>query len=213
MDDNIILKTGTTTIGLVCRDGIVLTADKRATSGGSIVGSFTKVLPVGNRFALTIAGTVSDAIMLSRHIKAEIKLKELRSNNEVTVREAANLLAQFVFSNIRQYTSIPGVTHFLFAGVDDTGLHLFDIYPDGSISEVPEYFCSGSGSVYAFGLIDSEYKKEMSVEQGIKLAKRAIRSAVKRDSASGNGYDIMAVTEDGVKEIESLVFPSPIDNT
>jgi proteasome beta subunit len=210
MNENI-LKTGTTTIGLVCKDGIVLAADKRATSGGSIVGSFTKVVPIGSRFALTMAGTVSDAIMLSRYLKAELKLKELRSSNEVTTREAANLLAQFVFANIRQMSMIPGVTHFLLAGKDQQGVRLFDIYPDGSINEVDEYFCSGSGSVFAFGLIDAEYEKNMSVEKGVLLAKKAIRSAITRDTASGNGYDIVAVTPEGVNEVETKVFASPIE--
>ncbi len=209
--ENTILKTGTTTMGLVCKDGIVLAADKRATSGGSVVGSFTKVLPIGDRFAITIAGTVSDAIMLSRYLRSEIKLKELRSGNEVTAREAANLLAQFVYSNIRQMSAIPGITHFLLGGADQEGVHLFDIYPDGSINEVNDYYCSGSGSVYAFGLIDAQYKKDMTVEAAADLAKNAIRSAITRDTASGNGYDIVAVTPKGVKEVETVIFPSPID--
>jgi proteasome beta subunit len=88
---------------------------------------------------------------------------------------------------------------------------LFDIYPDGSINEVDEYFCSGSGSVFAFGLIDAEYEKNMSVEKGVLLAKKAIRSAITRDTASGNGYDIVAVTPEGVNEVETKVFASPIE--
>lgn len=211
MTEEQVLKTGTTTIGLVCKDGIILAADKRITAGHSIVGGIKKVLPVGKRFAITIAGTASDALMLTRHLRAEIRLKELRSQNEVTVREAANLLAQFVFSNVRRMSVIPGITHFLFAGHDKDGVALYDVFPDGTSTLIENYFCSGSGSVYAYGLIDGSYDKEMSVEEGAKLAKKAIRSAMIRDSASGNGYDIIAITKDGVKEIESVEFSSQIE--
>ncbi len=206
-----VLKTGTTTIGLVCNDGVVLAADKRITAGGGmIVGDATKIIPINDRFAITIAGTASDAFMLARYLRAEIRLKELRSQLKVTVREAANLLAQFVYSNVRRPSIIPGITHFLLAGADNTGVHLYDIFPDGSVNEIKDYYCSGSGSVYAYGLIDSEYNNDMSVEQGIGLAKQAISSAITRDTASGNGYDIVVVSSQGVKEVESVKFDNPL---
>lgn len=207
-----VLKTGTTTIGLVCKDGIVLAADKRITvGGGTIVGSAQKLVAVNDRFAITIAGTASDAFMLSRYLKSQLKLKELRSNAQVSVREAANLLAQYVYSNVRTPSTIPGITHFLIAGTDKTGQHLYDIYPDGSIQKVDDYFCSGSGQVYAYGLIDGAYKKGLTIAEAKKLAKKAIRSAIKRDTASGNGYDIAAITEEGLGEIETVVFDDPIE--
>lgn len=209
--DHEILKTGTTTVGIVCKDGIILAADKRiTTSGGNIVGDADKVVPVGNRFVLTMAGTVSDAVMLTRYIRSEIKLKELRSGNQVTVREAANLLAQFVYSNIRKPSMIPGVTHFLFAGYDKQGTELYDLFPDGSIKHIDQYFCSGSGSVYAYGVIDAEYNPEITTEQGVELAKKAIRSAIMRDTASGNGYDISVITKDGVVKHDTVVFKPQI---
>lgn len=211
MTEQEVLKTGTTTIGLVCKDGIILAADKRITAGHSIMGGIKKVLPVGKRFAITIAGTASDALMLTRYLRAEIRLKELRSQNQVTVREAANLLAQFVFSNVRRMSVIPGITHFLFAGHDKDGVSLYDVFPDGTSTKIENYFCSGSGSVYAYGLIDGSYTEQMTLEEGAALAKKAIRSAIIRDSASGNGYDIVAISKDGVKEVESVEFSPQID--
>ena len=206
-----VLKTGTTTIGLVCEDGIVIAADKRATVGHTVAAALRKVIPIGDRFVVTIAGTASDAVMLSRHLKSELKLKELRSGNEVTVREAANLLAQFVYNNIRQPSVIQGITHFLFAGYDKDSVQLYDVFPDGSITLVDDYYCSGSGSVYAYGVIDAGYEEGLSLEAGAKLAKDAIRSAVKRDTASGNGYLLYQVTADGVEELEDVTFKSPME--
>lgn len=206
-----VLKTGTTTIGLVCEDGIVLAADKRVTAGHSVMAEVKKVIPVGERFAVTIAGTASDAVMLARHLKSELKLKELRSGNEVTVREAANLLAQFVYSNIRQPSVIQGITHFLFSGYDKDSVELYDVFPDGSITKVNDYYCSGSGSVYAYGVIDSTYQEGLSIEQGSELAKKAIKSAIKRDTASGNGYLIYSITKDGVQQLSDVTFESPME--
>lgn len=205
-----VLKTGTTTIGILCDQGIVIAADKRATAGHTIVDEVRKIIPVGDRFVVTIAGTASDAVMLARHLKSELKLKELRSGNQVTVREAANLLAQFVYSNIRQPSVIQGITHFLFAGYDKDGVELYDVFPDGSINPVSDYYCSGSGSVYAYGLIDGQYEEGMSLSDGVSLAKQAIRSAMKRDTASGNGYLIYTVKQDGLEEVEDVTFDSHI---
>ena len=202
-----VLKTGTTTLGIVAKDGIVMAADKRATVGNQIIVSkLKKVIKIGNRFVITIAGTASDAVMLGRQITAELKLKELRSGNEVTVKEAANLLAQFVYANIRQPSMIQGITHFLLAGYDKTGAYLYDVFPDGSITEIDTYFSSGSGSVFAYGVLDAKYEESMNIEEATEIAKDAIRAAVKRDSASGNGYDIVAVRKDGIADVASVMF-------
>lgn len=207
MSQEQVLKTGTTTIGIVANDGIIMAADKRATVGNQIIVSkIEKVIRVGDRFVVTIAGTASEAVMLARHISAELKLKELRSKNEVTVKEAANLLAQFVYNNIRQPSMIQGITHFLFAGHDKTGTHLYDVFPDGSITEIDTYFSSGSGSVFAYGVLDAKYAKDMDVAQAAEIAKDAIRAAVKRDSASGNGYDVVKITQDGVEDVANVMF-------
>ena len=202
-----VIKTGTTTLGIVCKDGVVLAADKRVTlGGGMIIDSEIKIVKLNDRFAVTIAGVASDAELLSRHIKAELKLKELRSHNHVTAREAANLLAQFVYQNVRTPSTIPGITHFLFGGRDHTGVYLYDIFADGHISHVQKYFSSGSGSVHAFAVLDADYKEDITVNEGIKLAKKAIRSAMMRDNASGNGYDIVTITKDKMKDVESVLF-------
>ena len=197
-------KTGTTTIGMVCKDGLVLAADKRATSGYLIsYKKFEKIITITSSIAVTVAGTVSDVQLLTKYLKAELKLKDLRTGRETTVKEAANLLANFVYNNIRKFSLIPGISHFIIGGTDASGLHLYDLSPDGSIVEIDDYISSGSGSVMAFGVLETLYKKGLSVDDGVKLAAKGINAAVQRDIASGNGIDIVTITSDGVKKVFS----------
>lgn len=204
------LKTGTTTVALVCNDGIVLAADKRATSGYLIsYKKFEKIIKITDNIAVTVAGTVSDVQLLTKYIKAELNLKKIRTGREANVKEAANLLAALVYSNIRKLSLIPGISHFLIAGIDQQGFHLYDLSPDGSIINVDDYVSSGSGSVMAYGVLETLYKQSISVAEGIKLVAKSINAAVQRDIATGNGIDIVSITEDGIKR----VFSKELDTT
>ena len=206
------IKTGTTTIGLVCKDGIVLAADKRATSGYLIAWKkFDKIVQITDNVAVTVAGTVSDVQLLTKYLKAELKLKDIRTGRETTVKEAASLLANFVYNNIRKLSMIPGISHFIVGGKDSSGFHLHDLSPDGSIVEVDDYISSGSGSVMAFGVLETLYKKGLSVDEGVKLAAKGINAAVQRDIASGNGIDIVTITKDGIKKVFSKEFEIKIE--
>ncbi|MFH1770388.1 MAG: proteasome subunit beta [archaeon] len=193
------LETGTTTVGVVCKDCIVLGADKRATAGHFIASKdVEKVVPINDYMAITTAGTVSDIQLMLKLIKAELKLKEIRTNNKPSVKEGANLLAGMVYSNIRKMSMIPGISHFIFGGYDSEK-HLFDIYPDGSIANIKDFVSSGSGSVMAYGVLESSYKKDMSEEEGINIILKSLNAAIQRDSASGEGVDIYVINKKGVK--------------
>ena len=210
--DNNELKTGTTTIGIVCKDGLVLAADKRATSGYLISWKkFDKIIPITSTIVVTVAGTVSDVQLLVKYLKAELKLKDLRTGRDTTVKEASSLLANFVYNNIRKFSLIPGISHFIVGGVDSSGFHLYDLSPDGSIVEVDDYISSGSGSVMVFGVLETLYKKGLTVDEGIKLAAKGINAAVQRDIASGNGIDIVTITKDGIKKVFSKEFDLKIE--
>ncbi len=205
-------KTGTTTVALACKGGIVLAADKRATAGYLIsFKKFEKIMSITDWIAVTVAGTVSDVQLLVKYIKAELRLKRIRTGRENTVKEAANLLATMVYGNIRKMSMIPGISHFLIGGTDGSGLHLYDLSPDGSIVEIDDYVSSGSGCVMAYGVFETLYKKNASVEEGIKLAAKAINAAVQRDIASGNGIDIVTVTKDGIKKVLSKEINTKIE--
>lgn len=198
------LKTGTTTVGIKCKDGIILAADKRATAGTMIVDKRTKkILQVADAMAVTTAGTVSDVQLLVKLLRAEIKLKTIKTGRNTTVKEAANLLAGMVYSNIRKHSMIPGISHFLFAGKDKTGYHLYDVFADGSLTEIEDTVSSGSGSVFAYGVLETLAKKDMSIDEGVKLAMKAVNASLQRDSASGNGIDIIKISDKGYEEVVS----------
>ena len=197
------IKKGTTTVGIVCKDGIVLAADKRATAAGRIVlnKDIEKVYKLTDNLAVTIAGNVSDLQLITKLIKAEIALKTMRTGKNPTVEEAANLLGNIVYHNIRKFSTIPGITAFLLAGKDELGLHLYELGPDGSIMEHKKYIADGSGFMSALGVLDALYTSDISVSEGIKLAVRAINAAMQRDAATGEGIDVVTVTIEVIKKV------------
>ena len=194
------LKTGTTTVGIVCKDGIVLAADMRATVGSMIWDKRAqKVHLVNDDFAVTWAGNVSDAQLITKLVSAELKLKEVRTHKKPTTKEAANLLGGLLYSAIRRPSMMPSIAHFLLAGKDVYGTQLYDLFPDGSISQVDDYVSSGSGSVFAYGVLETHYAAGLSTADGVKLAVKAVNTALQRDSASGNGVNVVVVTSKEVK--------------
>ena len=196
------VKKGTTTLGLICKDGLVLAAEKRATIGNFIADKRAdKIVLLTDNMALTTAGTVSDAQLLVKLIKAELRLKEVRTGRGSTVKEAANLLGGMVYGNIRKMSLIPGITQFLLAGTDNNGLHLYDLFVDGSVIEISDYVSSGSGSIVVYGILEAMYTKEITLKEGTELALKAINAAIQRDSGSGNGIVIYTITKAGAQKI------------
>ena len=198
------IKTGTTTLGLLCKDGIILAADKRATAGYFVASKkVEKIIKITNDIAVTIAGTVSDIQLVTKLIKAELKLKQIRTGKINTVKESVNLLSGIVYNNIRKFSLIPGISHFIVGGKDVSGFHIYDLSPDGAIEKVDDFVSSGSGSILVYGLLEQAYKKGMTVKEGIELAEKCINSAINRDIASGNGMDVYTITDSGVKKVLS----------
>lgn len=198
-----ILKTGTTTVGIVCKEGIVLAADRRATLGGRIIieKNTEKIVSITDDIAVTTAGSVSDVQLLIKVLKAQLKLMEVRRDRKATVKEASNLLATMVYNNIRKFSLIPSITGFLLGGRDDNGVYLYGLYIDGSITLFDDYTSDGSGFMFAIGVLENSYKKGITINEGIKLAIQAVNAAIQRDAATGNGIDVVTITKDGVKKV------------
>lgn len=202
MSEDLPYQKGTTTLALVCKDGLVFAADKRATAGYLIANKRTeKIQQIAETMVITMAGTVSDAQLLTKLIRAELQLKKFRTGRENTLKEAANLLASMVYGNIRRMSMIPGIAHFIIGGSDETGNYIYDIYPDGSLSLVEDYISSGSGSVMAFGVLETLYHKNITVAEGIELAVKSLNAAMQRDIASGNGAMVVTITKTGVEKV------------
>ena len=203
MKENEVLNTGTTTVGLICKDCVVLAADKRAPAGTFIASkNVNKVLPINDRMALTMSGVVSDLQLLIKILKAELKLKSIRVDREPSVKEAANLMTNIVYNNVRKFSVIPGITHFLLGGFDNS-TQLYDLYADGSITDIDDFVSSGSGSVIAYGVLEANYKKDLSEADGVELAVKSVNAALQRDSASGEGIDVYVINKAGVRKAAS----------
>ena len=192
------MKTGTTTVGIVCSDGIVLGADKKATMGYLVASKkVEKIKQLADHIAMTIAGVVGDALALERYIKAELTLYKLREGRRIQVDAASQLIANIMYSR-RFY---PYIVQLVVGGYDERP-RLFSFAPDGSVLEEEEFYSSGSGSPMAFGVLENGYKKGMSMEEGKKLVAHAIRAAVQRDIASGgDGIDLVVIDSKGFRRI------------
>ena len=204
------LKSGTTTVGVVCKDGIVLAAEKKSTLGYLVASKEeTKITKITDHIAITEAGMVGDLQALTRYMKAETKLFELQNKRKIPVKAAATLLANILYGG--RWTFFPYYVQIILAGFDENGPALFVLHPDGSKLDEKKYFSTGSGSPIAFGVLEDGFKEGISVEEGKKLAIRAIKAAVERDIASGGkGIDVAVITKDGFKmlsqeEVEKIL--------
>jgi proteasome beta subunit len=196
-DEERLLK-GTTTIGLVCKDGVVLATERRATAGSMITNKQTqKVFRVDQNIGITIAGLVGDAQVLARYLKAEVSLYRLRRSAPLSAEGAATLLANILSGN-RYY---PYYAWLILGGVDAKGGHVFSVDPAGGCIE-DRFVSVGSGSTFVYGLLEEGYSRDMSTSDGIDLCLRGLTAAMKRDSASGDGYLVHVISTKGYRELD-----------
>lgn len=190
---------GTTTVGLVCKDGVVFATEKRATMGSFIASRRAKkIYKIADRVAMTTAGAVGDAQFLARLISVEIKLYEIRKEVVPTIKAIATLLSNILNS----YRWFPYFVQLLVGGVDSRGASMYSIDLLGGAIQEMDIVATGSGSPTAYGVLEDRYSHEMTIDDGVELAVRAIYSAMRRDSASGDGIDVVKITEDGYVELK-----------
>jgi len=188
---------GTTTIGVVCRDGIVLGTDTRATMGYFVAHKHAKkVYQIDDHLAMTIAGGVADAQNVVEIVKANSQLYKYEKGVIMPVKAAASLTSNLLFSN--RY--LPLILQALLGGLDSSGPHIFALDPLGSVTE-EKCVSTGSGSPVAYGVLENEYKDGMAVKEMVPVVVKAVNSAMKRDSASGDSFDVATVTSRGYEEL------------
>jgi proteasome beta subunit len=186
-----ILKSSTSLVGIVCKDGVVMGADRRVTSGSLIIDkSYIKILEINDYIIAAFTGGVADAQLTKKMLAAELRLKELSTKTRPTIRTP---------------TMLPNIVGTLIAGVDENGeIELYTVEPAGGVYKVKEYDANfSSGMPYILGLLERQYKKELTIKEGIELAKEALKSSTQRDVGSGNGIDVFAITKDGIKHVIS----------
>jgi proteasome beta subunit len=192
---------GATTIGVVCRDGVILASEKRLAYGYLIVSKgVKKVFKITDKIGAACAGLVGDMQILVREVEAQANLYSMDVGRRISVRSAAKLMANILFN--RRYA--PLITQTIVAGIDEEGATLYVLDVLGSL--IPDkYAAVGSGTELAIGVLEEGYKEDMKMKDAKDLVTRAIKSAVSRDVMSGDGIDFLIITKEGITE-ESIKF-------
>jgi len=192
---------GATTVGVVCKDGVILASEKRVSYGYLIVSKGgKKVFKITDNIGAACAGLVSDMQILVRQVQAYINLFTLEVGRPSSVRAAAKLISNLLFST--RYA--PLITQTIVGGMDDDGPSLYVLDVLGSL--IPDkYTVVGSGTEVAIGVLEDGYKENITIEEAKELVTRTIKSAISRDIMSGDGIDLLIITKEGTSE-ESIKF-------
>jgi len=194
--NQLVLK-GTTTVGIVCRDGVILASDTRVTMGFFVAHhKGKKVYKIDDHMAMTISGGVADAQRAVDVLKANAQLYRLNTSRPMPISSAARLVANLLFSS--RYA--PLIAQVLIGGMDDTGPHVFAVDPFGSITE-EKCTATGSGSPVAYGVLEDKYKEDASIKDMVGIVVRAVESAMRRDAASGDSFDVSIIDKKGYREL------------
>lgn len=190
---------GTTTVGINCADGIILASEQRATMGHLIASrEAKKVYRISDCVGMTIAGSVGDAQKLVRTISVEAKLYEMCRKEPMTIKALSTLISNILNAN-RMY---PYSVQLLLGGADKNGFGLYSLDALGGAIEETKAVSTGSGSTIAYGVLEDHFKENMTIEEGTRLAIRALHNAMKRDSASGDSISVVRITKDGLVRMD-----------
>lgn len=195
------LMPGATTLGVVFSGGVLLASEKRVTYGYFVTSKVgKKVFKIADHIGAACAGLVSDMQILVREIEAYANLFSLDTGRKIPVRSAAKVMSNMLFS-MRYF---PLITQTIVGGVDEEGASIYVLDVIGSM--LPDkYAAVGTGAEIAVGVLEENYRDDMNLEEAKEMVMRAMKSAISRDSMSGNGVDLLILTKEGIVE-ESLSF-------
>ncbi len=184
---------GTTTLALKCVDGVILTADTRATMFPSFVASkaVKKIYWITRNVGMTIAGVPAEAENLLDLLRANANIYQLHRNRIIAVRSVAGLASRILFSQ----RFLPYIVQIVIGGYDTEGYHIYSLDPFGSLIE-DDVVSTGSGSPVAYGVLENEYKEGISLSEGLLIAVKAITTAMKRNIYTGDDFNIATVTQE-----------------
>jgi proteasome endopeptidase complex beta subunit len=190
-------KKGTTTIGMVVKEGVVLAADRRATSGNMVANKkVRKILMIDNRIAITTAGGVADAQFLYDIIKVRYNFNKMYGQLPTSIKSIVTYLANILSFN--KY--FPYYVQLIIGGYDESPV-LFSLDLYGSFTQ-EKYVATGSGSPVAMGVLEDEYNEDLSIDQAVDLARRAIINAIKRDAYTGESVMVVSIDKSGSREYD-----------
>jgi proteasome beta subunit len=188
---------GTTTVGVVCKDGVIMASDTRVTMGFYVAHKHgKKVYQIDDHLAMTIAGSLADAQKAVDILTTNAKLYKIELGRPLPISSAARLLSNLLFS--ARY--VPLLAQVLVGGLDDAGPHIFSIDPFGSLTE-EKYVSTGSGSPVAYGILEEKYKDDVPVREMLPVIVKAVDAAMKRDSASGDSFNVAVIDAKGYRDL------------
>ena len=190
---------GTTTVGLVFKEGIILATERRATMGYLVASKKAKkVYRIAERIGMTTAGGVGDAQQLARIMTVECSLYQIRRGRSISVEASSTLLSNYLNQN-RYY---PYYVQLLVGGVDATGPSVYSVDAMGGATREEEIVATGSGSPMAYGVLEDRFRPELGEQEAVDLAVRALRAAMRRDIASGEDINVVVITKDKYEEFK-----------
>jgi proteasome beta subunit len=190
------LATGTTTLALRAKDAIIVATESQATAGYLVATkNAQKLFQITDHVAATISGGVADCQYIVEQAKALGRLKQVETGKEASLKYITNVIRNLLFQGRSFFLSM-----MLVAGYDvqEDALKIFGVDLIGSLFEEEDYMSFGSGSTFALGVLEAGFKKDMSAEEGIDLARRAVTAAKNRDIASGSKIQLAVITKDGL---------------
>jgi proteasome beta subunit len=189
--------SGTTIVAIKFKDGVLIASDRQTTAGMMVYHKKTqKLYQITDNILMGAAGLVGDIQALVKILQANLKLKYLRSKNEPTAEEAASFLSTLM----NYYKWFPFFSEVIIVGKDNDDYNIYSIDEAGGLEKFDNFTSTGSGMVFALGVLETEYKENMDEEEAKELAKRAIMAAIKRDLGSGYGIEIWTLTKEGLKK-------------
>lgn len=191
---------GATTLGIRSKEAVALASEKRLSYGYFVFSkSVRKVFQITPKIGAACAGFVADMQTLIRDATAVINLYRIENRSEPMVRTVAKVLSNYLFSS----RFFPYLTETIVGGFDDEGPHVIVLDPLGSMIE-DDYAVVGSGAEIAIGIVETEYRPDMTPKELYNLSVKAIKASISRDTASGNGIDVLVFTKDGLAINETI---------
>jgi len=191
-----IMVPGAVGVAIKCKDGVVLGNDRRATWGYTVTNKSTKkVFKITENIGLTCYGLIGDFQILVKILRAQANLYLLDAGERISTKSMGKMVSNYLYSR----KMMPLYTNLVIAGMDKDGPKLFSLDALGSLME-DEFATAGTGMLMSIGILEAEYKPNMTIAAGEKLVEKAIRSSISRDAMTGNGIDILTITKDEAKE-------------
>lgn len=191
------LPFGATAVAVKAKDGVVMAADRRMSYGGLIVSrNVKKVHILSDRIGIAVTGLYGDMSGLIRMLNVEVRYYEVSMGKHIALRAVAKLLSNLLYS----YRISPLYVEAIVGGIDvDGNPRLYVLDPVGAVTE-EDFAATGSGATIALGVIENEYRNDITIDEAESIAERAVKAAIRRDAGSGDAIDILKISFTGSEE-------------